>query len=107
MMRQTICRAVPATKTEMTVPMPIGPIQDPANQQNYTDDDGLHQTDGMIWESLAQGDCQRIARAAALPGRHIKILPEAHHEQPDITRIMLRQRLRLTGMGRKYEIQST
>ena len=21
-------------------------IQDPANQQNYTDDDGLHQTDG-------------------------------------------------------------
>ena len=58
-------------------------IQDPANQQNYTDDDGLHQTDGMIWEPLAQGDCQRIARAAALPGRHIKILPEAHHEQPD------------------------
>ena len=58
-------------------------IQDPANQQNHTDDDGLHQTDGMIWEPLAQGDCQRIARAAALPGRHIKILPEAHHEQPD------------------------
>ena len=58
-------------------------IQDPANQQNYTDDDGLHQTDGMIWEPLAQGDCQRIARATALPGRHIKILPEARYEQPD------------------------
>lgn len=58
-------------------------IQDPVDQQNHADDDGLHQTDGVIWEPLAQGDCQRIARAAALPCGHIKILPEAHHEQPD------------------------
>ena len=82
-------------------------IQDPANQQNHTDDDGLHQTDGMIWEPLAQGDCQRIARAAALPGRHIKYCPKPITNSPTITRIMLRQRLRLTGMGWKYEIQST
>ena len=58
-------------------------IQDPANEQNHADDDGLHQTDGVIWEPLAQGNRQRIAWATALPCGHIKILPEAHHEQPD------------------------
>ena len=57
-----------------------GTIQIPANEQNHADDDGLHQTDRVIWEPLAQGNCQRIARATALPGGHIKILPEAHHE---------------------------
>lgn len=60
-----------------------GAIQSPADEQNHADNDGLHQTDGMIWEPLAQGYRQRIPWATALPCGHIKILPEPHHEQPD------------------------
>ena len=83
MMRQTICRAVPATKNGNDGADADRAIQDPANQQNHTDDDGLHQTDGMIWEPLAQRRLSENRADHSFARRHIKILPEAHHEQPD------------------------
>lgn len=58
-------------------------IQDPANQQNHADDDGLHQTDGMIWEPLAQGDCQRIGAGHSFARRTYKNTARSPNEQPD------------------------
>lgn len=58
-----------------------GAAQQPAHAQRHTDHYRLYHADGGIGEPLAQGDEQGVPRAAALPGRHIEILPIAHDKQ--------------------------